>query len=64
MTEKVAQPTLAPTTKVTLGSASGAAVLVLVWVAGMFGLEVPPEVASAVTLLLMAGVAYLVKDRA
>lgn len=58
------QPSLSPTRKVSAGTATGAAVVILVWVAGMFGLDVPPEVASAAAVLLGFGAAYVVKDRA
>jgi hypothetical protein len=51
--------TAAPTPKVIAGAAAGAATVLLVWVARLFGLDVPPEVASAVTVLLAAGAAYL-----
>ena len=54
--------TLTPTAKVTSGTAAGAVTIVLVWIAGMIGIEVPPEVASAVTVLIGFGVAYLVPD--
>lgn len=37
--------------KVKAGSAAGAATIVVVWAAGLAGLEVPPEVASAFTVL-------------
>lgn len=51
--------TAAPTPKVIAGAAAGAATVLLVWIARLFGLDVPPEVASAVTVLLAAGTAYL-----
>lgn len=50
---------LAPTAKVTAAAAAGAATVLLVWVVGLLGLDVPSEVASAVTVLLSAGAAYL-----
>lgn len=40
----------APSGKVAAGAAAGAATIVLVWVAGLLGLDVPPEVASAVKI--------------
>lgn len=52
-------PDLAPTPKVIAGVGAGAATVLLVWLAGLFGVEVPPEVASSVTVLLAAGAAYL-----
>lgn len=45
--------------KVAAGGAAGAASVVLVWVAGLFGLDVPAEVASAFTVLLSFAAAYL-----
>lgn len=48
-----------PIPKVTAAVAAGAATVLLVWIAGTLGLDVPPEVASAVTVLLSAGTAYL-----
>lgn len=45
--------------KVVAATAAGAATILLVWIAGLSGLAVPPEVASAVTVLLAAGTAYL-----
>ena len=49
------------------GSASlygGAFAVVLVYVAGLFGLVMPPEVAAAVTLLASGGVGILRGDTA
>jgi hypothetical protein len=48
-----------PQPKVVAATAAGAATVVVVWVAGLLGLVVPPEVASAVTVLLAAGAGYL-----
>jgi hypothetical protein len=45
--------------KVAAGGAAGAVTVVLVWVAGMFGVGVPPEVASALTVLISTGAGYL-----
>jgi hypothetical protein len=50
---------LAPESKVVAGAVAGAVSIILVWLAGLFGLEVPPEVAAAVTVVLGAGTAYL-----
>jgi hypothetical protein len=51
-----------PTRKVQNGGIAGAAVVILVWIVGMFGLAVPAEVASAFTVLAATGVAYLTRD--
>jgi hypothetical protein len=48
-----------PQAKVWAGGAAGALTVVLVYVAGLFGLDVPAEVASAVTVLISSGAAYL-----
>lgn len=59
----VNQPTLAPTTKVTAGAIAGAITVVLVWLVGMAGLEVPAEVASAVTVIISFLTSYIKHDR-
>jgi hypothetical protein len=51
--------TAKPQPKVVAATTAGAATILIVWVAGLLGLDVPPEVASAVTVLLTAGAAYL-----
>jgi hypothetical protein len=48
-----------PIPKVVAAGFAGAVTVILVWVAGMLGLEVPEEVAAAVTALLATGAAYL-----
>lgn len=48
--------------KVGLGAAAGAVTIILVWLVGLFGLVVPPEVASAFTVLITAGVGYAVPE--
>lgn len=48
--------------KVTSATLSGALAVVLVWAAGMADVDVPAEVASAITVLLMAGAAYFKRD--
>jgi hypothetical protein len=54
---------LAPTSKVIAGGTAGAATVLLLWLVSLFGLQVPPEVAAAVTALLAAGAAYLKTER-
>ena len=44
-------PTVGPNKTIAAG-ASGAATVVLIWIAGQFGLTMPPEVASAATTLI------------
>lgn len=41
-----------PVAKVTAGALAGAVTVILVWVAGLAGVEIPPEVASAITTVL------------
>lgn len=53
----------APRPKVVAGTVAGAATVIVVWLAGRFGLEVPPEVAAAVTTILAFGAAYLKVDQ-
>lgn len=52
-----------PGQKATYGTVAAASTILLVWIAGMFGLDVPPEVASAVTTLITAGTVYMVPER-
>lgn len=54
----------APTEKVVAGGAAGAATVLIVFIAGQLGLEVPPEAASALTVLIGSAAAYLKKERA
>lgn len=58
------QPDATPTNKVVAGSAAGAATVLIVFIAGQLGLEVPPEAASALTVLLGSAAAYLRKEKA
>lgn len=51
-----------PTRRVAVGTAAGASTVVLVWAAGLAGIEVPPEVASAITTLFMFGFAWAVSE--
>lgn len=48
-----------PSPKVQAGGLAGAVTIILVWVAGLCGLDVPPEVASAFTLIVATGTAYI-----
>lgn len=50
---------MTPKPKVVAGGAAGAFTIVLVWIAGYFGIDVPPEVASAVTVLVSFAAGYL-----
>ncbi len=48
--------------KVAAASATGAISTIVVFALGRAGIEVSPEIASAVTLLLMAAAGYLKKS--
>ena len=52
-------PSLKPVKKVTAGGVGGAVVVIAVYVAGLFGVEVPAEIASAATVLVGFGAGYL-----
>lgn len=52
----------APTQKVAAVGAAGSATIIVVWIAGLFSLDVPPEVASAFTALIGFGAGYLRKS--
>ena len=58
------QPTSQPTRKVAAGGLGGSLTLVVVWLIGVVGVDLPPEVASAVTVLVTYAVSWFVKDRA
>ena len=45
--------------KVAAGGAAGAVTILLVWIASMFNLEVPPEAASAFTVLVSSAAGYI-----
>lgn len=53
----------APTRKVTAGTVAGAASIIIVWAIGAAGIDVPAEVASAITTLLAAVTSYMIPDR-
>lgn len=48
-----------PQPKVAAGGVAGAATIVLIWGAGAVGLDLPPEVASAITVLVSFAASYL-----
>lgn len=55
---------LKPTEKVQAGAYAGAAVVVLIWVAGLLGVDMPAEIAGALVVLISAPVAWLKTDGA
>lgn len=54
--------TAKPTRKITATGLGGALSIIAVWVAGLFGLDMPVEVAAAVTVVLSTGAGYLTRD--
>jgi hypothetical protein len=61
--DAVNQPTAAPTSKVKAGTAAAAATILIVFIAGQLGLEVPPAAAAALTTLLGFAGGYLKTER-
>lgn len=61
--QSVNQPSIAPTTKVTAGGVAGALTVLVVWVLGLLHVPVPPEVASALTVVISFVASYLIKQR-
>jgi hypothetical protein len=57
------QVSSAPTNKVAAAGIGGSVSVVLVWLAGMFGIEVPPEVAAAATTIISFFSGYLVREK-
>lgn len=53
---------LKPTNKVTAVGISGALTVLLVYVLGLYGVNLPPEVASALTILVSFAGGYLIKE--
>ena len=54
-------PSKAPVPKVAAAGSAGALGTVLIYVAGLLGVELPPEVAAAVVALVMFAAGYLKK---
>lgn len=53
---------MTPTPKVTAGLAGSAVSIIIVFVLAQFGINLPSEVAQAVTLLLSFGAAWLKRE--
>lgn len=51
-----------PTPKIAAAGTAGAAAIVLVWVAGLFGVDMPEYVAVAIGALAAAGAGYIKSD--
>lgn len=63
MKDTINQPTVAPTNKIAAVGVSGALSIVIVYLLGQFGVEMPNEVASAITLLISALSGYIVPNK-
>jgi putative flippase GtrA len=61
--QPINQPSIAPTTKVTAGGVAGALTVLVVWILGLLHVPVPPEVASAITVIISFVTSYLVRQR-
>jgi hypothetical protein len=61
--QPINQPSIAPTTKVAAGGIAGALTVLVVWILGLLHVTVPPEVASALTVMITFISSYLVKQR-
>lgn len=48
-----------PVAKVTAAALAGAVSVILIWILGLLGVDVPPEVASAFTTVLSFAAGYL-----
>lgn len=59
----VDQPTGTPTNKVAAAGIGGAIAVVLVWVTGLFGVDMPGEVAAAFTVILAFAAGYFTRER-
>lgn len=53
-----------PTQKVASGGLAGALTVIVVYVLGLLGADLPPEVASALTVLIGTGTAYIKTENA
>jgi putative flippase GtrA len=62
--QTVNQPTAAPTAKVAAAGIGGSISIVLIWVLNRVGIDMPVEVASAITAIVSFLAGYFVKERA
>lgn len=60
----VDQPSAAPTSKWVAGVGAGSGTILVLWVASLLGLELTPEVASALTLVAAGVAGYFKRNRA
>lgn len=61
--QAVNQPSRTPTTKVAAGGVAGALTVLVVWILGLLHVAVPPEAASALTVIISFASSYLVRER-
>jgi hypothetical protein len=61
--QAINQPSTAPTTKVAAGGVAGALTVLVVWILGLLHVPVPPEVASALTVIISFVTSYFVRQR-
>jgi putative flippase GtrA len=61
--QPINQPSIAPTTKVAAGGVAGALTVMVVWILGLLHVPVPPEVASAMTVIISFVTSYFVRER-
>ncbi len=54
-----ARKSAVPVPKIQAVGAAGAVTVIVVYVAGLLGLDVPPTVSAALTILISAGAGYL-----
>jgi putative flippase GtrA len=60
---KYTQPSAAPTAKVSAVGIGGSVTAVLFWILGQFwSVEIPPEIAAAITTIISFLSGYLVRD--
>ena len=61
--QPINQPSIAPSTKVAGGGVAGALIVLVVWILGLLHVPVPPEVASALTVIISFVTSYFVRQR-
>ena len=61
--QPITQPSIAPTTKVAAGGTAGALTVLVVWILGLLHVAVPPEAASALTVVISFITSYVVRQR-
>ncbi len=61
--QRINQPSMLPTAKTFAGGFAGAVTVVVVWALNMLHVAVPPEVASAFTVIIFGFTSYFVRER-